>query len=80
MLKRIYIIIIRTRMVYIIGNKYNQTLIFSLFVVVGVIIVVFIYFEQLSNVWTIVPESLVFTRTSEATPCPGLVTPLILTI
>lgn len=67
-------------MVYIIGNKYNQTLIFSLFVVVGVIIVVFIYFEQLSNVWTIVPESLVFTRTSEATPCPGLVTPLILTI
>lgn len=80
MLKRIYIIIIRTRMVYIIGNKYNQTLIFSLFVVVGVIIVVFIYFEQLSNVWTIVPESLVFTRTSEAAPCPGLVTPLILTI
>lgn len=80
MLKRIYIIIIRTRMVYIIGNKYNQTLIFSLFVVVGVIIVVFIYFEQHSNVWTIIPEPLVFTRTSEATPCPGLVTPLILTI
>lgn len=80
MLKRIYITIIITRMVCIIGNKYNQTLIFSLFVVVGVIIVVFIYFEQLSNVWTIVPESLVFTRTSEAAPCPGLVTPLILTI
>lgn len=80
MLKRIYITIIITRMVCIIGNKYNQTLIFSLFVVVGVIIVVFIYFEQLSNVWTIIPESLVFTRTSEAAPCPGLVTPLILTI
>ena len=61
MLKRIYIIIIRTRMVYIIGKKYNQTLIFSLFVVVSVIIVVFIYFEQHSNVWTIIPESLVFT-------------------
>ena len=80
MLKRIYIIIIRTRMVHIIGNKYNQTLIFSLFVVVSVTIVVFIYFEQHSNVWTIIPESLVFTRTSEAAPCPGLVTPLILTI
>lgn len=80
MLKRIYITIIITRMVCIIGNKCNQTLIFSLFVVVGVIIVVFVYFEQLSNVWTIVPESLVFTRTSEAAPCPGLVTPLILTI